>query len=205
DRSIRHQGQAFARAVVDHGEDAETAAVDHLIVHKIQGPALVRGRWQRHRRPHAQGTLAPAAAPNHEPLGLVEPINALAIHHVSLAPQQHIEAAVAEPPALVRQLPKSLAQSLVGRPARAIANARPIGLNDAAGPPLAHAVDRVEMLASLPADGGPYHFFDSRSFSATLSSMASASSFFSLPFSSSSALSRRASDTSNPPYFAFHL
>src|SRR6185437_5995603 len=205
DRSIRHQGQTFARAVVDHGEDAETAAVDHLIVHEVQGPALVRGRWQRHRRAHAQGTLAPAATADHEPFCLVQPVDPLAVHHVPLAPQQHIEAAVAEPPALVRQVPKSLAQSLVRRPSRAIANARPIGANDAAGPPLAHAVDRVEMLASLPARGGPYHFFDSRSFSATLSSMASASSFFSLPFSSSSALSRRPPDTSNPPYFAFHL
>ncbi len=44
-----------------------------------------------------------------------------------------------------------------------------------------------------------------RSFSMALSSIASASSFFSLPFSASSAFSRRASDTSKPPYFAFHL
>ena len=38
-----------------------------------------------------------------------------------------------------------------------------------------------------------------------LSSIASANSFFSLAFSSASAFSRRASDTSRPPYLAFHL
>jgi len=48
-------------------------------------------------------------------------------------------------------------------------------------------------------------FFPSRSFSAALSSIASASSFFSRRFSSSSDFNRRASETSIPPYFTFHL
>src|SRR5258708_7920629 len=43
------------------------------------------------------------------------------------------------------------------------------------------------------------------SLSAALSSIASASSFLSRRFSSSSAFSRRASETSSPPYLAFHL
>ena len=38
-----------------------------------------------------------------------------------------------------------------------------------------------------------------------LSSIASASSFFRRRFSSSSDFNRRASETSTPPYFAFHL
>ena len=48
-------------------------------------------------------------------------------------------------------------------------------------------------------------FFPKMSLSAALSSIASASSFFSRRFSSSSPLSRLASATSMPPYFAFHL
>src|SRR6516164_7271173 len=48
-------------------------------------------------------------------------------------------------------------------------------------------------------------FFPRMSFSAALSSMASANSFFSCRFSSSRPLSRLASATSIPPYFAFHL
>ena len=57
----------------------------------------------------------------------------------------------------------------------------------------------------LPFPGGRCHFFPRRSFSAALSSMASASIRFSRLFSSPSAFRRRASDTFNPPYFAFHL
>src|SRR5277367_3164141 len=48
-------------------------------------------------------------------------------------------------------------------------------------------------------------FFPRRSFSAELSSIASASSFLRRRFSSSSDFRRRASDTSSPPYLAFHL
>jgi hypothetical protein len=54
-------------------------------------------------------------------------------------------------------------------------------------------------------DGADHTFFVSRSFSAALSSMASASSFFSLAFSLSSPFKRLASQTSSPPYLAFQL
>src|SRR5487761_1692315 len=48
-------------------------------------------------------------------------------------------------------------------------------------------------------------FFPSRSLSAALSKSESANSRFRRRFSSSSALSRMASETSSPPYFDFHL
>jgi hypothetical protein len=51
--------------------------------------------------------------------------------------------------------------------------------------------------------GGPHHFFARSSFKAALSSIASARSRFSLPFSSSNAFSRWASDTLMPPNLAF--
>ena len=53
--------------------------------------------------------------------------------------------------------------------------------------------------------GGPYHFFETRSFIAARSSICSASSFLSFAFSSSSAFSRFASDTVIPPNLAFQL
>src|ERR1700732_2009821 len=66
------------------------------------------------------------------------------------------------------------------------------------------------MLSAKPHHQGSSHcrlqtFFPKRSLSAALSSIASASSFFSRRFSSSSPLSRLASATSIPPYLAFHL
>jgi oxalate---CoA ligase len=57
----------------------------------------------------------------------------------------------------------------------------------------------------LAPGGGRHHFFAAISLSIALSNSASANSFFSLAFSSSSARSRLASDTSRPPYLAFHL
>lgn len=56
-----------------------------------------------------------------------------------------------------------------------------------------------------PQNCGRYHFFEATSFRMALSSIAAASSFFSRAFSSSSAFSRLASDTSRPPYLAFPL
>lgn len=72
-------------------------------------------------------------------------------------------------------------------------------------PPFAHRVMPHEMADSFSLGSGRYHFFPSRYFCATLSSIASASMRFSLAFSSSSARSRLASDTSIPPKRAFHL
>src|SRR5271154_543844 len=66
------------------------------------------------------------------------------------------------------------------------------------------------MLPAKPRHQGSPHrrlqtFFPKMSLSAALSSSASASSCFSRRFLSSSPLSRLASATSIPPYFAFHL
>ena len=59
--------------------------------------------------------------------------------------------------------------------------------------------DRITLRA------GRHHFFDEMSFKTAMSSIASAKSFFSLAFSSSSVRSRLASVTSRPPNLAFHL
>ena len=80
----------------------------------------------------------------------------------------------------------------------------PIGLDQATRPALAHLVGSHEMSDSFALGGGRHHFFDSRSFSAAGSSIASARSRFSFPFSSSSCFSRLASETSSPPNLAFH-
>ena len=74
-----------------------------------------------------------------------------------------------------------------------------------AGPPL-----RVALLCHRPVHGvsprtGRQKFFPSISRSVETSSIYSASSFFSLAFSSSSAFSLFASDTSMPPYLERHL
>ncbi|EJL52648.1 hypothetical protein PMI09_03791 [Rhizobium sp. CF122] len=69
----------------------------------------------------------------------------------------------------------------------------------------AHPMVTHQMRDSVPLGCGRHHFFPKRSFKAALSSIASARSRFSFVFSSSSVLSRLASDTSMPPNLAFHL
>lgn len=87
----------------------------------------------------------------------------------------------------------------------AVAHGRAIHSQHKTRPPLAHAVVGTDMGNGTPHSRGRHHFFAATSFRMALSSMASASSFFSRAFSSSSAFSRRASETSSPPYLAFHV
>ncbi|MGY3238107.1 hypothetical protein ACVWZ4_001236 [Bradyrhizobium sp. USDA 4472] len=72
------------------------------------------------------------------------------------------------------------------RPAAgAIADHLPIRTHDRAGPPFRQAHDGLQMRYRSALGGGPYHFFERSSRSAAASSICSARSFFSFPFSSS--------------------
>lgn len=74
-----------------------------------------------------------------------------------------------------------------------------------AAPPFAHPMGFHKVGDSSALGSGLHHFFPSRSFSTTSSSMAPASMHFSLAFSSLSAHNRLASDASILPKRAFHL
>ena len=86
-----------------------------------------------------------------------------------------------------------------------VADRRAIETKCGAGPPLAHVMHFAHVSDSLPSSGGRHHFREVTSFRIALSSIVSASSFFSFAFSSSSERSRLASETSRPPNFDFHL
>jgi hypothetical protein len=47
DRCVGHQRQAFAGVVVDYRQDALTPPLGHLVVHKVEQPALVRPERQQ--------------------------------------------------------------------------------------------------------------------------------------------------------------
>src|SRR5258707_3412136 len=97
-----------------------------------------------------------------------------------------------------------LTQRLV-RSSRPITQTRAVESHQPASANPAHSVLLDHSRRRNPPCRRPQTFFPSRSFSAALSSIASASSFLSRRFSSSSDFSRRVSETSHPPYFAFHL
>src|SRR6267154_1864219 len=205
DRGVGHQRQTLAGAVVVHLQDPEPAPVGELVGDEVETPALVGDRGCLYRPPRSHGPLAPAALANHQPLLAIQTLNALFVGRMALAPQQHMQPPIAEPPPLLGQGLQPLAKFAVIRPPGLVAHAGPIAVNHPARPPLAHLIGLLQISRSLPMRGGRHHFFPSRSFNATLSSMASASIRFSLAFSSSSAFNRRASDTSSPPNLAFHL
>lgn len=135
----------------------------------------------------------------------VEPPQLLLVHDEAFPRQQKMETPITEPPALPRQLPQPRSNLTVVRPPRPVAHRRTIRLQDRTRPPLAHPMGVTQVSDGLPHSCERHHFFAATSFNMALSSMASASSFFSRAFSASSTFSRLASNTSRPPYLAFHL
>src|SRR5690606_6356596 len=160
---------------------------------------------QEQRRPAAQRPLAAAPAAHLQPLHGIQAPQPLVIDPHALALEQHMQTPVAEPAASPRQLLQPRPQGGRVGTTLPVAHRRPVGFDHTARPPLAHLMHLAQMRHGFPPGSGRHHFFEATSFSMALSSIASASSFFSLAFSSSSAFSRRASDTSRPPYLAFHL
>lgn len=80
DRGIGDQRQALAAAVIDDDQDAHAAAVNELIGHEVERPAVVRPLRHQHGRPRAQGPLAAAPPADHEALFAIEPEQAFVVH-----------------------------------------------------------------------------------------------------------------------------
>jgi hypothetical protein len=205
ERGIGHQAQALAGEVVDHRQDTEAAAVGECVADEVERPALVRPLRQSNRRPCAKGALTAAAAADVKPLLGIEPPQPLVVHVRAVAFKQDMQAPIAKPLARRCQLAQLEPDRRVIRPPTAIADRCSIRSDHLARPPLAHRIGLAQVSRGYSSGDGRHHFFEAMSFNMALSSIASASSFFSFPFSSSSVFSRRASDTSSPPYFAFHL
>src|SRR5690606_32834632 len=124
---------------------------------------------------------------------------------LALTSEQHEQSPVAEAPAAVGELSQAIAQRHIRLPLRLVADHLAISTGYGAGPPFRQAACGPQMRQGAALGGRPYHLFDRSSRSAEASSIWSASSFFSLAFSSSSAFRRLASETSMPPYLAFQL
>lgn len=147
----------------------------------------------------------------------VEPIELLVVHDHALAFEQHADPAIAEPAPLSGDVLHLLADlgarhwartngAFNGSLRRAFAPDRPgIDTDKPAGPALRDIVIPHCPERCLSPLGQRRQFFPSRSFRTTLSSIVSASRRLSLAFSSSSAFSLAASETSMPPYLAFSL
>ena len=205
DRGVGDRRQAFSRHVIDDVQDPEAATTGELVMDKIQRPAGIRPGLDQDRRPGAHGAAAGPALAHGKAFLTVQPIDPVQPGRLAQLPQQHEQPAVTEPPASIGKLAQLAAQFCVRRPARLVADHLAVSADDAAGPPLRQTHDGLQVRDSFALGDGPYHFFDRSSRNAAASSICSASSFFSLAFSSSSCRSRLASETSIPPNLAFQL
>jgi len=199
------QNQAFAREVVDEGQNAEAATVDHGVRQEVQAPALIGTLRQGHRRPRSERSLAAAAVTHLKPFLAIKPAEPLVVQDNTLAPEQDVQPSIAEPPPNARQLAPPCACCRIVRSMAPVAHRATIGAKRRTRPPLADLMGDLKVSDGLTPGGGRHHFFAATSLSMALSSIASASNFFSFVLSSSSAYRRFASDTSSPPYLAFHL
>ena len=127
------------------------------------------------------------------------------IDDLAFALEKHEQPAMAKAPVFPRDRHHPIPKITIIRAARLVSNGHAATTNGFTRPPFAHPVMRHKMRDSFPLGSGRHHFFPNRSFNATLSSIASANIRFSLPFSSSKARRRLASETSIPPNLAFHL
>ncbi|KOS76250.1 hypothetical protein DM46_2301 [Burkholderia mallei] len=147
--------------------------------------------------------MALATAPHSQPCLTVQAIDALVIGVRAFAFHQGVQSAVAESTTFVRQLHQTRREHLI-----LAVRLRVVMQHAARKPdkPAGAALGDVDLLPNrqhcfafgLRAQGFPL----TTTFNASISSIASASSFFSRAFSTSRPLSRRASETSMPPNFA---
>jgi hypothetical protein len=99
-------------------------------------------------------TFAAPASPDRQSLLTVKALGLLAVDHHALPAQQDMQATIAEPASLVRQLAQLLAKLGIASPLGAISHALTVGSDHMARPPLAHPVTILEMINSFPLRGG---------------------------------------------------
>src|SRR4029077_2913516 len=115
------------------------------------------------------------------------------VHHIALPLQKNMNAPIAKPPAFMGNLLHPLPKIAIVGARGLVSNRHAAAADGFTRPPFAHPEVFLQMRDSSPLGSGHHHFFPNKSFRATLSSMASASSRL---FSSSSVFSRLASETS---------
>ncbi len=154
---VGDQGEALPRAIVDHGQHAEAAAIGQLVGHEVERPTLVRHQRQRHRGSRPYRLLAPAATPDMQPFLAVDAEQALVIHLMTLTAQEDMQSPIAEPAAHTRQLLQPLAQHRIVLSDGLVAHGHATTADHPARPPLAHPVACHQMCDRLPLSGGRHH------------------------------------------------
>ena len=141
--------------------------------------------------------------PQVEPFFTVQPVYSLVVDFPALSQQQHMDTSVSIAYAHPGHLPNPFSQYGLSVLHRFVSLGITVYLQHRAHAPLADGVLLQKVFRCLFAVDRPYQFFESTSCNMALSKLRSATSFFSLAFSSSNCLSFFMSLGSMPPYFFF--
>src|ERR1051325_1312240 len=203
DRGVDRYDQRFSAVIVDDIEHAQLSSISQRVGYEVHRPSDVRrdGNGGRHT-----SSRQPLARPlsHTQPRFPIDPVDALVIHHHSFPPQLPIQTPVAVPRVLCGKLAHPLLQRLAAVPFALVAMGCSPDAHKPAAPPFAHPMCLLQKANDVASCRRLHHFRLTTSFSARLSSVNSATMCFRRRFSSSNSRSRRACDTSMPPYFAFH-
>ena len=123
-------------------------------MHEVQAPTLVGQRQNWGWSPCANGATAITPTPNRQLLFPVEPLGLLAVDHDALPPQQDMQATIAEPAPLLRQLTQLRSNLGIIIPLRPVAHALPISADHTTRPPLAHPQKCLETCDRLSLGSG---------------------------------------------------
>lgn len=192
ERGIGFDPGAFPGVVVDHRQHAERSPIFHPVMNKVHAPALI-GRRGRSRAlgPSVQPLFSPPPELHLQALGLVHPVDPFVVIGKALPAQKDREPAITPPSPRLRMAAQRFAQWQL-RPAvrRPIAVGRDGQIQEPTSPSFTHRVAHSEVIHGGASSRGLYQFFEFTSFSIRISSICSATTFFSSPFSRSSAFSR---------------
>src|SRR5690606_18565454 len=199
---MRHMNrQALPAKLINHRQAPERATIRERVAHEVQTPALVRpAQGPAHRPGHLAATTL-ALATHREPLLALAALDALAVQRPPLAPKPPVDTPLAPTRPLPGELEDPRSQTLLRVADRPVAHARARKAREADRSALRDAVCGLDLLDDTPPLACRHSLFPKRSFRTWRFSAWSATMRSSRRFSSSSCLSRRASETPMPPYF----
>src|SRR5215212_648313 len=110
ERGVDLDGQRLAGEDIHDRKESDPPTPGQSVTHEVDAPLLVGSFWQRHPPPTVAGHAFAPPASYGETFLAIEPFDPLVVDPPALASQQDVQPSIAEPRALFRQRPQSLAQ-----------------------------------------------------------------------------------------------
>src|SRR5580658_5835684 len=196
----------FLGEIIDDGQALQPSAVFKGIADKIDRPNLVGAVRDQQRAPLQRHTTAFSPPAHLQLIRTIQSMDAFNVHLNPFSTQHRMDASIAKTTPLRGELPDPCPQLIVvQRRTGFVVQNRARQPHQVTGATFGDARLGPHGLHCRSPRLRAYRFPRATTFSASMSSIASASSFFSLPFSPSSSRRRRASATSIPPSRPRHL